>query len=241
MTNTPKAQNGWAIIPLEDTASFLAPNGKLVYCHPYVVDLLAYVVWHWHFRIEPLPAATYKTEPHARSGFVVVHGWRPGTKILGTKTYSNHGSGTALDVNGHKHPYEYSLIQAGRAYHDGFTYSGRLALRAIKRELAAFGARDFRLGIDFARPRRDAMHVELWGGGSELKEANERIRRAGWVLPKKLGQIAAYQRKLGLTGDDHHGPRTTAAVKSFQRRNGLYPDGYVGRRTLTALGLSGLY
>ena len=53
------AQNGWPVIPLSQTATFLAPNGKLVYCHPAARDILGYLAWRWHLSIEPLPAATY--------------------------------------------------------------------------------------------------------------------------------------------------------------------------------------
>lgn len=232
MTNY--CQNGLPVLSLSQTRTFLAPNGKLVYTHPNAVDLMAYVTWHWHRRIEPLKPATYKEEPNARSGYVVIHAWRPGTKIMGTNVFSNHGSGTAMDVHGEKHPYEYAVGTAN--YHDGFTASGRNQLRAIKSELARYGA-NLKLGIDFASPRRDAMHVEFWNSPAELASANKRLRAAGWAFPKRRGDIAGYQRALGIYADDHHGTSTTEAVKAFQRRKGLFADGYVGNRTLAKLNL----
>lgn len=226
-------QNGWPVLTLSQTSTFLAPNGKLVYCNPLAVNLMAYATWHWHRRVEPLPRATYQTEPNARSGYVIVHAWRPGTKILGTQTFSNHGSGLAADINGHLHPYEFAVGTAN--YRDGFTYNGRLQLEAIQRELIAYGA-DMRLGKDFARPRRDAMHFEFWGSRDRMSNANRNVARNGWVFPRKLGDNARLQKVLGVTPDDIVGPRTFAAIAAVQKKFGLKADGWAGARTLSKLG-----
>ena len=49
--------------------------------------------------------------------------------------------------------------------------------------------------------------------------------------------VAAVQRKLGITADGVVGPQTRRAIRRFQRRNGLVVDGVVGPATLAALGL----
>ena len=49
--------------------------------------------------------------------------------------------------------------------------------------------------------------------------------------------VAAVQRKLGITADGVAGPQTRRAIRRFQKRNGLTVDGIVGPQTLAALGL----
>lgn len=219
------AQNGWPVIPLEDCATFLAPNGKLVYCAPAARDILGYLAWRWHFEVTPLPPATYNEgdgRDHrrgVRDGLVVIHGWRPGTKIKGTNVYSNHGSGLATDTNGHLHPYEYT---SPKPYRDGFTSAQRNALRSFRGAIRNLGGADLlRIGLDFSPPRRDAMHLELWGTRAQLDRCAAAIRASGWIIPTRRGQIADYQRIVGADADDRHGPATTAAVKAFQRRLGV--------------------
>lgn len=219
------AQNGWPVIPLDQCETFLAPNGKLVYVEPSARDILGYLAWRWHLEVTPLPPATYNEgdgRDHrggVRDGLVVIHGWRPGTKIKGTNVYSNHGSGLATDTNGHLHPYEYT---SPKPYRDGFTSAQRTALRSFRGAIRSLGGADLlRIGLDFSPPRRDAMHLELWGTRAQLDRCAAAIRAAGWIIPTRRGQIADYQGIVGTVADDRHGPATTAAVKAFQRRLGV--------------------
>ena len=233
------AQNGWPVIPLTATTTFLAPNGKLVYCHPLARDILGYLAWRWHFELTPLPAATYNEGDSAadyrkgvRDGLVVIHGWRPGTKIAGTNVYSNHGSGLAMDINGHLHPYEYT---SPKPYRDGFTSAQRTTLRSFRGAIRNLGGNDIlRIGLDFASPRRDAMHLELWGTRAQLDRCAAAIRSAGWIIPTRRGQIAEYQRIVGAKADDRHGPATTAAVRAYQGRLGVPATGRWDVATRTA-------
>ena len=62
---------------------------------------------------------------------------------------------------------------------------------------------------------------------------------AGDVLKRKDRgtDVAALQRRLGVTADGVFGPDTEAAVKRYQRRHGLEADGIVGPLTRRSLGL----
>ena len=47
--------------------------------------------------------------------------------------------------------------------------------------------------------------------------------------------VAAAQRRLGISDDGRFGPGTRAAVVALQRQRGLQPDGVVGPLTWNAL------
>ena len=47
--------------------------------------------------------------------------------------------------------------------------------------------------------------------------------------------VAALQKRLGLTGDGDFGPVTRRAVAAFQAKHGLTADGIVGLKTRKAL------
>ncbi|MCR6647808.1 MAG: M15 family metallopeptidase [Cellulomonas sp.] len=99
----------------------------------------------FHARVEPI------TE---------VNGWRSVAfnKQIGGAARSNHTSGTAVDVNGGRHPFE--AHHPGKRYSSGFTTAQERAIRAILREAGGL----FRWGLDFPVGRRDAMHFELANG-----------------------------------------------------------------------------
>ena len=70
---------------------------------------------------------------------------------------SNHISGTAVDLNGGRHPYE--AHQKG-AWTSGFTAAQTAEIRKILAEAGGL----FAWGADFPRGKRDAMHFELAKG-----------------------------------------------------------------------------
>ncbi|KMM44852.1 hypothetical protein CWIS_13540 [Cellulomonas sp. A375-1] len=111
-------------------------------------DVAAAFVWlleQFHARVEPI------TE---------VNGWRSAAfnKQIGGAARSNHISGTAVDVNGARHPFE--RHHPGKRYSSGFTDAQARTVRAILREAGGL----FRWGLDFPVGKRDAMHFELASG-----------------------------------------------------------------------------
>lgn len=238
-TPMPIAENGWPCIPLSSTATFLAPNGKVVYVRDAdMATILGYVAWRWHMSVEPIAAATnLEGDPAVRQGAIVaIHSWRPAAQIAGSTYYSNHGTGMAMDVNGHLHPYEHSVLAAGGRYDDGFTDAQVAALRKIKAEIRALagGVDILRLGLDFTVGRRDGMHVELWATAAQLARCAAAIRATGWLVPTRRGDIASYQAALGVTTDDFHGVNTTRVLKLEQAKLGVEPTGRWDVATRTA-------
>lgn len=178
--------NGLAVLGDYPGFSFTAPGWKVVYVRsrPAAVILEAWAR-RWHAEIEPIARSHRDNwhrprERHSRTksgafDLIGIHSYRPpGTKV-GTGNQSNHRSGSAIDINGHLHPYE-ATTPAGK-YRDGFTQAQRDAVRAI-----AASARDAdgksigRSGLDFARGKRDGMHLEIAPGVSEDRIAAEARR-----------------------------------------------------------------
>ena len=254
-----RSKNRWRVRFSRPSGRFRAPNGYTVYCaNSAVATVFAYVAQRWHRDIEPISAATQWR----------CHSWRDpkGThgKIAGTDDYSNHASGTAMDINGHLHPYE---ATTPGTYKDGFSPKQRATLRAIEASLqVAAGGDVLRLGIDFARGWRDGMHVEIAPGTSYL-----RVKRAAAALARaeqfaqtmetlrnsdnpaerprgfKVRRLQSYlnraypsYRSTPLVEDGVYGPATAAAIREFQGRAGLLVDGICGHDTWFELSLYGI-
>jgi peptidoglycan hydrolase-like protein with peptidoglycan-binding domain len=172
------------------------------------------------------------------------YAYRP---IRGGSQISNHGSGTAEDLNAPKHPLGVrGTVPAGK----------RAAIKAKARALG------LRWGGDYTG-RVDEMHVEV---NEPLARARQLVRAlqtkpkpapAPKPKPKPTGRptlrrgstgkhvrdlqaflkraYPAYARNLAVDGA--FGLQTEAAVREFQRRSHLVVDGIVGPRTWAALGL----
>ena len=101
---------------------------------------------------------------------VSAFGWRSAAtnRAAGGIANSNHLSGTAIDYNGGRHPYE--------ATHDGPYRSGwdtaqTKAIRALLKFLEGTVA----WGIDFNKGFRDAMHFEVRGTAAVLERVAAKI------------------------------------------------------------------
>ncbi len=110
-----------------------------------VATAFRWLLEQFHARVEPIKE---------------VNGWRSAAfnKHIGGAARSNHISGTAVDVNGARHPFEHH--HPGKRYSSGFTNAQARTVRAILKESGGL----FAWGLDFPVGRRDAMHFELAGG-----------------------------------------------------------------------------
>src|SRR5690606_30854634 len=178
-TVTARSFNGWLVLDEYPTATFTAPGGKTVYCNSReVAVVMEYWARRWHNEIEPIakshpdnwarPRERHGTTKAGKWDAIGIHSWRPpGTKV-GTGDQSNHRSATGIDINGHLHPYEYTVPPG--TYRDGFTQAQRDKVRAIAhapRDNA--GKRIGRSGLDFAKGRRDGMHLEIAPGVTRVQ------------------------------------------------------------------------
>ena len=123
-----------------------------------VATILEHVAQRFHAEVEPL---------------VTFHGWRSvaTNEAVGGHPRSNHPSGTALDLNGYRHPY--------RATTTGFTPAQVVALRRILAEVAPV----VRWGGDFPAALRDGMHFEIVGTRAQVAEIAARIARPAPAAP----------------------------------------------------------
>lgn len=243
--------NGFTALSTLPRATFVAPNGKTVYVRDDdVATVLGAVARRWHQEIEPLPPATFNEAPKERQGFIVIHGFRPPGATVGVGDRSNHRSATAIDINGHLHPFRCTPAK------DGFTEAQRRQLRRIRDDIGVI-----RLGIDFAPENYDPMHVEIAPGMSaqELRTAAFRLRAGsaasaiGRVVPGGLEPKAVLAKRGGPGGaklikliqervqhfrpqpvDGVWGDATDEGVEGWQRALGVVPDHVVGRVTVRA-------
>jgi hypothetical protein len=86
-----------------------------------------------------------------------------------TKTVSNHGSATAIDINSLKHP---------RGVHNTFSKAHREIMHDIRDSIVDDAGRPvLRLGMDYVNAEPDDMHVEINANADRVKQAADRIRR----------------------------------------------------------------
>jgi hypothetical protein len=255
--------NGMLVLGNYPAATFTAPGWKVVYARsrPVCVILEAWAR-RWHRDIEPI-ARSHRDNwfrPRERHGstkaggfdLIGIHCYRPPGTTVGTGDQSNHRSGTALDINGHLHPYEATTPAA--SYADGFTEAQRAAVHAIADSARDASGRSIgRCGLDFARGKRDGMHLEIAPGVSERQIAEAALKfeeetgrsstSSVWFTRAFGHDVLRFQQFLADGGfavgtlDGSAGEATDAAVKAFQRSSDLEDDGRVGRLTRQAAGL----
>lgn len=174
-----------------------------------------------------------------------------------TSGYSNHASGTAIDLNATRHV-------LGRV--NTFNAAQRAALRRLLNDFGGI----IRWGGDYSG-RKDEMHFEINAGAAQVAALARKLRGtatpidnpipkpspkpptvstkrkpralppvlkpgakgsaggiSGWVM---LWQAICNTQGERLKVDGDNGPATQAATKRVQRRWGLTPDAHVGPRT----------
>ncbi|WP_029289155.1 M15 family metallopeptidase [Cellulomonas sp. HZM] len=105
-----------------------------------------------------------------------VFGWRsPAVNAAaGGIASSNHLSGTAIDFNGGRHPYEHTRPHG---WSSGWSADEEADVRRI---LAA--ARVLRWGLDYPAGWRDAMHVEIKGASAADVDRAAKHLTEGWAV-----------------------------------------------------------
>ncbi|MCR6649696.1 MAG: M15 family metallopeptidase [Cellulomonas sp.] len=141
--------NGWPVVA-ESAVTRVYVGGDTDGCTVLAGDVAKAFAWlmqQFHDRVEPITEA---------------NGWRSAdfNKRIGGAARSNHISGTAVDLNGGRHPYE--KHQPGRTYRSGFSTAQTAQIRKILVESGGL----FRWGLDFPVGLRDAMHFELAPGST---------------------------------------------------------------------------
>lgn len=155
--------------------------------------------------------------------------------IAGTRTWSKHAYGIAIDLNATRHPYgkrgTFSLMQQSAI---------RLILSKCK-GLIAWGG-------DWRTP--DDMHFEVTGTPSAVamwtrpgspipptgRATIQRGSKGPLVIDVQQVLNRWYPRLTPLVIDGDFGPATESRVKYFQARAGLMADGVVGPQTWAGLG-----
>lgn len=159
-------------------------------------------------------------------------------RITGTSVWSNHASGTAIDLNATRHPYgkrgTFQRVQVAE-------------IREIISECDGLIA----WGGDWHNP--DEMHFEIRGTLAQVECWAEKHHNGPVIPPKRPtlvkgsrgGYVRDIQRVLNrwypnirplLTEDGIFGPMTESRVKYFQGRAKITVDGIVGPQTWHALG-----
>ncbi len=238
------SQNGWKANDRSLIASYDIGGGKVAVRKGDVATVLVYVAKRFDSEVENLvwPGNWGYAE-------------RP---IRGSRTTSNHASGTAIDLNAPRHP----LGKQG-------TFS-KSQVRKIKKILADCGG-VVRWGGNYSG-RKDEMHFEINAGSARVREVAKAIRAgkkpgpSGGATASPSGSGSSYgdanakhdvgsrvmrkytsgtdvrwlQKRLYKLGydlefDGDFGPKVESSVKAFQKKAGISVDGEVYTETIKAL------
>ena len=239
------SQNGWKANDRSLIASYSVPGGKISMRKGDVATILVYVAKRFHSEVENLiwPGNWGYAE-------------RP---IRGSRTTSNHASGTAIDLNAPRHP----LGKRG-------TFS-KSQVRKIKKILSDLD-HVVRWGGNY-RGRKDEMHFEInkgtaavrrvarkiragelpgpsggataspgGGGGKQYGDSNAKHEVGSRVMRKYRSgtdvrwlQKRLYKLGYDLDFDGDFGPAVEKAVRAFQKKAGIKVDGEVYTETIKAL------
>jgi peptidoglycan hydrolase-like protein with peptidoglycan-binding domain len=239
------SQNGYSANRADLMATFTVPTTpvRITLRKGDTSVVLLYVAEQFHRTVQPLRQKD-------------TGGYNP-RMVRGSATViSNHGSGTAEDLN-------WQLHQRGKR--GTFTSAQVKAIRAI----LAFCEGAVRWGGDYKSAPVDEMHFEIVGSQAVVAKAADKIRawRAGkgiiavvahaaaaaaapaWPKgtpsfrasnhPKYSTTVLTWQTRMHkrgwpITADGRYGPRSADICHQFQQQKHLHVDGLLGPQTFTA-------
>lgn len=224
------SQNGYVACDSSLIAKYTVPGtGVAVNIRKGDVSavLLDFMAW-FHKNIQPLRQSD-------------TGGYNPRV-IAGSRTLSNHASGTAVDINWQSHP------QGKR--HAGFTSS---QVSAIHTQLKKYKG-VIRWGDDY-NGTPDAMHFEINKSRSTVNLIANKIR-TGYEHPAGSRElyvkspvmnghdVKAVQTIVGVPGkhrDGDYGNETKRYVEKWQEKNGLHVDGRFGKNSWSKLNVKSTF
>jgi uncharacterized coiled-coil protein SlyX len=158
------SQNGW---PAYDTTAhftrFTAANQRWWAANPDVAVVFTEFIEQFDKRIEEI---TQK----------LLDDWSYANRLVrgSTKTVSNHGSATAIDIDATQHP---------RGVKNTFSAKEQVIMRDIKNKITDnAGVSVLRLGMDY-KTTVDDMHIEINASPAKVKQAANKIRERNKPKP----------------------------------------------------------
>jgi hypothetical protein len=230
---TAASANGWRVLGRAECATIAVPGGTLQ-VHPKTAAIFADLAARFHAEVEPLvwPGCW---------GYAL----RP---IKGTDTYSNHSSGTSIDLNAPAHPqgvtaaktFTAAQIAAVReivaSYHGVITWGGEW-------KLPSTDGMHFEVTEGTSVAAVDALAAALSGGAAPPPPAPAPVPAPAPGGPDLTGRGTALRGDVGNTGprvaqlqaflnryapayshlvvDRVWGPATTAVLAQFAHRSGI--------------------
>lgn len=218
----PISQNGWPLSPPRTARTVRGTNVKLTVADGPAGDVLMYVAEQFHKRVEKIDATADDW------------GYSFKRNVNNSAVWSNHASGTAIDLNATRHPNGKKAT---------FTQAQFSEINRILNEVGHV--------VDQLRGY-DEMHFEIVGTPAQVAAQAARLRGVSPAKPTlKRGStgedVKLVQRFLAVVsttdpGYGTYGPATELAVSGYQRTQGLGIDGIVGPQTWARIlsGLSGV-
>jgi len=216
------SQNGWPLS--RHIVSRRVPGSRRdLWLNASAAPMLLYVARRFHDEVAAIDRGQLDDWGYARP-----------TRIPGSRTYSNHGSGTAIDLNAAHYPWGRRTMSAVH----------RRRVRAIV--TATRGA--IRWGGDY-HTTVDEMHFEVNVSPLALRAISDRmrLRSNGTQFPRVhlervLGpgmrgpDVAALRRRMGLRTGRTWGPVLSRRVRAWRRARGMSDRPVVGSTMAVRLG-----
>lgn len=225
MSSIPTSQNGWPRIASSTDprlVDFPEISGKVRAGD--VATLFSWLCMEFDGKVEPIDRAQS-------------WGWSY-RRIRGSLKWSNHSSGTAIDLNSARHPL--GMVSS-------FTTAQVRTIHAILARTVVGGVQVIRWGGDYAG-RTDEMHFEVNRGVSPAQVAAAVAQVLGQAVTPpplpvlRLGSrgelVKTLQRKLGVRPTGYYWLVTYARVRAWQKAHHLTVDGVAGPQTLGSLGIT---